>query len=451
MSIRSGSSIRVNESAAARASELSTLAVHAGRLRNADGSRAGSDPLVEAICPSTTFVQAGVGEHEGHCYSRVSNPTVHTLERALGELEVAPPAVCFSTGLAAETALFLTLLRAGDHCVLGKAIYGGTTRLFQQLLGGLGIAFDFVDTTDPERVRRAIRPNTRLIFVETPANPTLELTDLRELGRIARSAGVPLAVDNTFLTPVHQRPLDLGADISVYSTTKHIEGHSSALGGAIVSRDEQLLERLRFIRKSTGAIQSPWQAWLTLRGLRTLALRLREHSRSAQVIAERLALHPAVARVNYPGLASFAQADLAARQHVGGHGGVLSFELRPTSELSALEIGRRVMKNVRLCSLVEHLGSVETLITHPATMTHADVPAEQRQAAGISDGLVRLSVGLEDVEEIAEDLSLAIARALSQEPRIGERGRARGWSDLEEGSEAGLAAFVEGGSPCRPV
>lgn len=378
-----------------------TLALHAGRHRDPGA------PLVEGIIQSTTFRQSGVGDPVDHAYSRVSNPGVSELESALGELEGALPACAFATGLAAETALLLAALRAGDHVVLGDAIYGGTVRLLQQVLAPFGIGCTFVNASRPADIAAAIVPRTRLVFIESPANPTLALTDIGAVARITRAAGVLLAVDNTFLTPVLQRPLDLGADVSVYSTTKHIEGHSAALGGALVTRDEALLSRVRFIRKSTGAIQSPFNAWLTLRGLRTLPLRLRRHSSNALRVARWLERHPGVRRVNYPGLESFPQAGLAARQHLGGlHGGVLSFELA-----GGVPASLSFLRSVRLCSLVEHVGSIETLVTHPATMTHADVPQAQRQAVGITDGLVRLSVGLEEPEDVIADLEQAIERS----------------------------------------
>ena len=384
----------------------STIAVHGGRSCDP-----GHGSLVTPIVQSTTYVQDEVGINKGHAYSRVSNPTVTELERRLGALEGAPPAVCFGTGLAAETALFLATLRAGDHVVCGDAIYGGTVRLVRQLLSELGISGTFVDTSDPANVERAITPRTRLVFIETPANPTLKLTDIAAIARITKKAGVLLAVDNTFLTPVLQRPLDLGADVTVYSTTKHIEGHSTAIGGSVLSRDEKVVERVRFIRKCTGSIQAAFQAFLTGRGLSTLPLRIERHSRNAQRVAERLASNPLVSAVNYPGLKSHPQHDLALRQHakIGGevlHGGVLSFEV-----VGGAEAGVKVLNSVRLCSLVEHLGSVETLITHPVSMTHADVPREQRLEVGITDGLIRVSVGIEDVADIIEDLERAIAIA----------------------------------------
>lgn len=404
--------------------ELSTRAIHGDQSRGVLQPQ-GSRPLVGAIVQSTTFVQPHVGASGVHAYSRVSNPSVDETEQVLGSLENAPPAVCFASGLAAETALFLTLLRAGDHIVAGDAIYGGTVRLLRQVLSELGISATFVDSGGehgPANVARAITPRTRLVFIETPANPTLKLTDIAAISRVCRQAndsrGVPLAVDNTFLTPVLQQPLDLGADISVYATTKLIEGHSSACGGAVVSRDGALIERLRWIRKCTGGIQTPMGAWLTTRGLKTLPLRVRQQSLNAQIIADWLQTNVNISRVYYPGLKSFNGHALAERQHtkIGGsvlHGSVVAFEV-----VGGVNAGRAVLEGARLCSLVEHVGSVETLLTHPATMTHADVPPEQRRAAGIGDGLIRLSVGLEDPADVIADLRQAIelAHATRQVP-----------------------------------
>ncbi|MBK9777089.1 MAG: aminotransferase class I/II-fold pyridoxal phosphate-dependent enzyme [bacterium] len=365
--------------------------------------------LVAPIVQSTTFCRDGVDSRATHQYSRVSNPTVSALEEVLGALEAAPPAVCFATGLAAETALLLALLRQGDHVVCGRAVYGGTTRLLQRILAPLGIEAAFVDTTSPAAVAAAITPRTRLVFVETPANPTLEVTDIRAIASLAHGAGALLVVDNTFLTPALQQPLSLGADITVTSTTKFIDGHSVAPGGAVVSRDEALLEHVRFVRKSTGAIQTPQHAWLTLQGIKTLPLRLRAQSATAATLAHWLARHPAVARVHYPSLVA---PELAAAQHLGADGAVLSFELS-----GGLAAARGVAGALRLCRLVEHVGSVETLVTHPASMTHADVSPADRARAGIADGLLRLSVGLEDVADIRDDLSAALSAQVPEVAR----------------------------------
>lgn len=363
------------------------------------------DPTTGAILTpihqSATYVQEAIGKDKGHTYSRASNPTVSSLERALGALEDAPAAVCFASGVAATHALFLAYLRAGDHVVVSEVVYGGTFRLLDQVLAPLGIQASFVDTSDVRNIREAIRPSTKLIFVETPGNPTLRLTDIRAASRVAGQAGIPLAVDNTFLTAASLRPLDLGATVSLYSTTKYIEGHNATIGGAIVTRDGSLRERLFFLRKALGSIQSPHEAWLTLQGIKTLPLRFRRHSESAQRVAERLRGHPLVARVLYPGLPDFPQASLARAQHTL-HGGIIAFELR-----GGLDAATIVVQRLRLCSLAESLGAAETLVTHPATMTHGSIPREQRIRIGITDGLVRLSVGLEDPEDIIADLEQA--------------------------------------------
>ena len=385
--------------------DFDTLCSRAG-LGSGDGQ-----PLATPIVQSTTFCRDGVDSQAEHQYSRVSNPTVAVLEAELGRLEAAPPAACFTSGLAAESALFSALLSRGDHVILGRAIYGGTTRLVRRLLSGLGVESTVADATRIEALRAAATDRTRLIFVETPANPTLELTDIRAVARLARELGARLAVDNTFQTAVLQQPLELGADVSVYSTTKFIDGHSVAPGGALVSRDAELLERVRFVRKCTGAIQTPFHAWLTLQGLKTLALRIRHQSSTAQSLADWLVDQPGVARVCYPGLGaphiSAADRALARSQHLGHHGAVLTFELE-----GGLEAARAFTRGLELCRLVEHVGSVETLVTHPATMTHADVPLEQRRAAGIGDGLLRLSVGLESVAALRAELEQALAVSL---------------------------------------
>ncbi len=388
-------------------------------------------PLVAPLVQSTTFIQDQLGGANPFAYSRVGNPTVAALEQVLGELEDTVPAVCFSSGLAAETALFLAFVKAGDHVVCGKAVYGGTIRLLQQFLEPLGVSSTFVDATDPAQISAAITPQTKLLFLESPANPTLVLTDLAKAAQIGRAAGCLVAVDNTFLTPGLQRPLDLGADFSVYSTTKLLDGHSTALGGAILARDEKLLDRLRFTRKSLGSIQTPFNSWLTLNGLKTLPIRLRRQCRTAQRVAQWLARHAAVEAVNYPGLATFPQRELADRQHLGLHGNVISFDVR-----GGYEAAVRLVKRLRHCRLVEHIGSVETLVTHAASMTHADVPKAQRLEAGISDGLLRLSIGLEPTREIVADLR----QALKASQRTVANGQARF-------GEASLSANGEGFIP----
>ncbi len=380
--------------------ELATLALHAGTAPDpATGA------ILTPIYQSTTFVQEAVGVHKGFTYSRSGNPTVTALERRLAALEGAEHASCFATGLAATTALALAFLKAGDRVVVSDVAYGGTIRLFGQILPPFGVQADFVDTSDPARLAEALRLPTRLVFLETPANPTLKLTDIAEAARLAHAAGVLVAVDNTILTPVLQRPFELGADIVLHSTTKYIDGHNATVGGALVTRDGEIHERLTFLRNAIGAIQSPFNAWLTLQGVKTLPLRMERHCENALRVARFLEDHPRVTRVCYPGLESFPQREIARRQHcVGGAGGaLLAFEVE-----GGTPAGIRVLNNTRLCALAENLGSAETLITHPASMTHAAVPVEQRLATGITDGLVRLSVGLERPEDLIDDLRRAL-------------------------------------------
>ncbi|MBV9434901.1 MAG: aminotransferase class I/II-fold pyridoxal phosphate-dependent enzyme [Acidobacteria bacterium] len=360
--------------------------------------------ILTPIYQSTTYVQEAVGVHKGFTYSRAANPTVSALEDVLGELEGAPT-LCFSTGMAAITTLFLSLLRHGDHVVISDVVYGGTVRLYRQILEGVGIRASFVDTSDVRNVSAAIEPRTKLVFIETPANPTLKLTDIAVVAAVAHNAGALLAVDNTFLTAVLQPVFALGADVSLLSTTKYIEGHNATVGGSLATRDQALLERFRLVRKTIGCIQSPLESWLTQRGLKTLTMRLERHWTNAHTVAAWLEGHPAVERVSYPGLRSFPQYELACRQHKG-HGGMLSFEVVGGTP-AALEL----MKSVELCSLAENLGAAETLITHPASMTHADIPAETRVRLGIPDGLIRLSVGLEDPPDIIADLEQALEKS----------------------------------------
>lgn len=387
-------------------------------------------PLVAPLTQSTTFARGGINDDAPHQYSRVSNPTVATLESALARLEgiddpddparpTATPcggAAAFASGLAAESALFLALLKAGDHAVCARSVYGGTTRLFAQVLNDLGVQTTFVDATDTAEVRAAVCPNTRLIFIETPANPTLDITDIRACAAIANEAGATLAVDNTFLTGALQRPLDLGAHAVVTSTTKFVEGHSTATGGAIITRDPALLARLRFIRKCTGAIQTPFGAWLTLNGLRTLPIRLERQSTSAATVAAWLANREGVLTTRHPSLFTGHQRTLAESQHHARahghtlHGAVVTVDLDLTEAEAAT-----FLTSLTLCTLAEHVGSVETLITHPATMTHADTPEADRRAAGITHGTLRLSIGLESPAAIIADLDQALVKARGEQ------------------------------------
>lgn len=377
--------------------QISTLAIHGGRTPDAH-----AEAVAFPIFQTATFGQQEVGVTKGHSYSRVSNPTVDALEQAIGALEGTPQAVCFRTGMAAVSTLFLATLKAGDHAIISDVVYGGTVRLFVEILNGLGVSHSSIDTSDVEAVQRAVTPQTRIILIETPGNPVMKLTDIAAIAQIARRHHVLLAVDNTFLTPVLQRPIELGADISVLSTTKYIEGHNSTVGGSLACHDEKLLERFRLIRKTIGAIQAPLDAWLTLRGLKTLPVRMKVHSENAATIAEWLEAHPAVSRVYYPGLNTFPQKALAERQQ-STFGGMLSFELN-AGPAEAM----RVMNALKLWIRAESLGGVESLVTHPASATHADIPAETRQRVGITDGLIRLSVGLEAADDLIADLRQAL-------------------------------------------
>jgi len=375
-----------------------TLAVHAGQE---------PDPTTGAVMPpvyqTSTYVQEALGKpRRGYEYARVQNPTREALEANIAALEGGRHGIAFASGLAAIEAI-VKRLSAGDHIVYEENVYGGTHRMFAQVLSRFSLEFTAVDTRDPEAVRRAIRPNTRLILLETPTNPMMRLTDLRAVAGIAREAGVLLAVDNTFATPYNQRPLELGADIVVHSTTKYLNGHSDVVGGIVVTNDDQVAADLRFLQKATGAIPGPWDCWLVLRGTKTLHLRMETHNRNGQQIAEFLERHPKVERVYYPGLPSHPQHELARRQ-MRGFTGMISIEL------GSLERARKLVEGTRIFALGESLGGVESLIGHPAIMTHASVPRERREAIGITDGLVRLSVGVEDVNDLIEDLDQALAR-----------------------------------------
>jgi cystathionine beta-lyase/cystathionine gamma-synthase len=368
------------------------------------------DPVTGAILTpiyqSATFVQEEIGRDRGYTYSRTSNPTVAALERNLAALEGVGHALAFSTGMSAITTLCLALLRSGDHVAVSDVVYGGTVRLLRQVLAGFGVEASFFRGAEPAALGAVLRENTRLVLVETPGNPTLQLVDIAAVAATARRAGVPLAVDNTLLTPVLQRPFELGASIAVYSTTKYLEGHNATVGGALLVDDTALAERLRFVRNATGSIQAPQEAWLTLRGLKTLEIRMERHCASAHELAARLAADPRIQRVSYPALAQFPQHELARRQQSAG-GGMIAFEIA-----GGIDAAKRFVRALELVSLAESLGAAESLVTHPASMTHAAVPESARRAAGISDGLIRLSVGLESVEDLWLDLDSAVAAAV---------------------------------------
>jgi cystathionine beta-lyase/cystathionine gamma-synthase len=362
--------------------------------------------ILTPIYQTTTYVQDSVDEYlaKGYSYSRSGNPTVTALEDKINALDGGSGAICFGTGMAAVNALFLTFLNAGDHCIISDVVYGGTYRLSTKVYSRFGVEFTMVDTSDPVNVRKALRDNTRLILTESPANPTLKMTDIAAISAIAKQAGVLHAVDNTFMTPYLMNVLELGADMAVYSTTKYFDGHNATVGGAIVCATEELHEKVRFIMNATGSIMSPQVAWLTLQGVKTLSVRMDGQSENAQILAEYLEQHPKVEQVCYPGLPSFAQHELAKTQ-ASGFGAILWFEVK-----GGVESGKRFMDNVDLFSLAENLGSIESLVTHPATMTHADVEEAERQRVGILDGLIRISVGLEDAEDLVAALEAALAK-----------------------------------------
>lgn len=378
-------------------SRIETLALHAGTTPDPT-----TGAILTPIYQTTTYRQEAVGVDKGYTYSRAGNPTVTALEHRLAALEGAKFATCFSSGLSATTALFLALLEAGDRIVVSQVCYGGTVRLLQQIFASFGVKAEFVDTSDEAVLTAALSKPAKLVFIETPANPTLKLTDIELAARLAHQAGALLIVDNTLLTPALQKPLDLGADVSLHSTTKFIDGHNATIGGALITRNKELHERFDFIRKSTGTIQAPFDAWLTLQGVKTLPLRIRQHSDNALQVARFLEAHPRVTTLHYPGLETFPQYELAKRQQ-GSGGALIAFEVE-----GGVQAGIHLMNSVNLCSLAENLGSAETLITHPASMTHAAVPMEQREAAGITDGLVRLSVGLENADDLIADLEQAL-------------------------------------------
>jgi cystathionine beta-lyase/cystathionine gamma-synthase len=358
--------------------------------------------IIVPIYQTSTFVQQDLGKHKGYEYSRTSNPTRAALERNLAALERGRIGLAFASGMAAINAV-MSLLKAGDQVVAGHDLYGGSFRLFEQVLKGFGLDFSYANTTRVEEVERSLRPNTRIIFIETPTNPLMEITDLSAMASLARRRGLLLVVDNTFMSPYFQRPLEHGADIVVHSTTKYLNGHSDGVGGAVILNDQALADRLKFIQNAAGAVLGPFDCWLVLRGVKTLAVRMACHNENGVAVARYLEKHPRVKKVHYPGLESHPQFALAKRQ-MSGSGGMLSFDT------GSLDEAHTVLKSVRLCALAESLGGVETLISHPATMTHASVPAEKRKRLGISDGLVRISVGIEDAEDILGDLDQALAK-----------------------------------------
>jgi cystathionine gamma-lyase/cystathionine beta-lyase/cystathionine gamma-lyase/homocysteine desulfhydrase len=374
---------------------FSTDAIHAGQEPDPT-----TGAIMTPIYQTSTYVQEELGKHKGFEYARTQNPTRLALERCLAALDKGDRAFAFASGMSAIAAV-ANLLRAGDHVVSSNNMYGGTFRFFDQVMATYGVTFTYADTSDLEATAAAFRPATKLLYIETPTNPSMIISDLRALARLARERGALLAVDNTFMTPYLQRPLELGAHLAIYSTTKYLNGHSDMVGGAVVTKDAGAAERLQFLQNAVGAVPGPFDCFLVLRGLKTLAVRMDRHEANARAIAAWLAKNPKLERVYYPGLPDHPGRALHESQ-AGGYGGMIAFET------GSLERGASILKRTRLFALAESLGGVESLISHPATMTHASVPRSERVKAGLTDGLVRISVGIEDLEDLLADLQQAL-------------------------------------------
>jgi cystathionine beta-lyase/cystathionine gamma-synthase len=378
---------------------FSTVCIHAGQ--EPDPS---TGAIITPIYLTSTYVQEELGKHKGFEYGRTQNPTRAVLEANLAAIEGGKAAFAYASGMSATSAI-AARLSSGDHVVVTDNTYGGTFRLFDKVLTRYGFQFSYVDTSDLAAVERAMTPKTKLVFIETPTNPVLRLTDIAAVAEIAHRHGALLSVDNTFASPCLQKPLSLGADLVMHSTTKYLNGHSDSIGGVVVAKRDEDIEWLRFIQNGAGAILSPMDSWLVLRGTKTLPLRMAQHTANGLALAQFLEKHPKVTKVIYPGLPSHPQHDLARRQMPNGCGGMLSFEV------ASFDAAKNVLKSFRLMSLAESLGGVETLVCHPATMTHASVPAEHRAKIGLSDSLIRISTGIEDIEDLREDLDQALSHA----------------------------------------
>ena len=376
---------------------FSTICIHAGQIPDPS-----TGAIITPIYQTSTYVQEALGKHKGYEYARTQNPTRAALEANIAAIEGGKAAFAFASGMAAEGAV-MTLLESGDHVVVTDNTYGGTYRLFERVLRKYQLDFTYVDSSNTEAIAGAIGTKTKMLFLETPTNPTLRLTDLAAASEIAHRRNVVVAVDNTFASPYIQRPIEFGADLVIHSTTKFLNGHSDSVGGVVVATREDHIEWLRFIQNAEGAILGPMDAWLVLRGTKTLPIRMERHNENAMRLAEFLAAHPKVRQVHYPGLSSHPQHALA-RTQMRGFGGLISFTL------GSLDNARTLLDHVQLIALAESLGGVESLISHPATMTHASVPADRRQHIGITDDLVRISVGIEDVDDLKEDLQQALGR-----------------------------------------
>jgi cystathionine beta-lyase/cystathionine gamma-synthase len=375
---------------------FATRAIHAGQEPDPE-----TGAVAVPIYPTSTYVQQELGKNKGYEYARVSNPTRTRLEENLASLEGGVSARVFASGMAAINAI-CTMYQSGDHVVCGNDLYGGVPRLFNQVLANFGMEFTYVDTSDARNVDRALRKNTRMVYIETPTNPLMSLSDIQAISQVCRRKKVELVVDNTFMSPYFQQPIALGADMVVHSTTKFLNGHSDGLGGVVVCTTKEQAENLAFVQKAAGAILSPFECWLVLRGVKTLAVRMEQHDRSGRIVAQFLADHRKVKKVFYPGLPEHPQHDLADSQ-MTGFGSMITFET------GSLANAKKMLKKVRVCSLAESLGGVETLISHPATMTHAALGEKGRREIGITDGLVRISVGIENVQDILDDLEQALA------------------------------------------
>jgi cystathionine gamma-lyase/cystathionine beta-lyase/cystathionine gamma-lyase/homocysteine desulfhydrase len=376
---------------------FATDAIHAGQ--HPDPS---TGAIITPIYQTSTYVQEALGKHKGYEYARTQNPTRQAVEANIAALEKGSGAVAFASGMAATHAV-MTFVKEGDRVLATEDVYGGSYRLFERVLVPYGVRFTYVDSSRPEEVERAMSEDVRLVFLETPTNPILRVTDIAGVSRIAHRFGARVAVDNTFMSPYFQRPLELGADIVIHSTTKYLNGHSDSVGGIVVASRPEDVEHLAFVQNAAGAILSPFDSWLLLRGTKTLALRMERHESNARALADYAARHPRVKRIHYPGLADHPGHELARKQ-MGGFGGMISIET------GSLEAARRVLESTRIFALAESLGGVESLICHPATMTHASIPREARQRFGVTDGLVRLSVGVEDLEDLEADLAQALDR-----------------------------------------
>ena len=402
MSVRGESEIRVDPGDKVSGvkisdrSRFSTVCIHAGQ---APDSATGA--IITPIYQTSTYVQDELGVHKGYEYARTQNPTRAALEGNIAAIEGGKAAYAYASGMAAIGAI-TSMLKAGDHVVVTDNTYGGTFRLFDKVLTRYELSFSYVDTSRPEAIEQAIRPETKMLFIETPTNPVLRLTDIAATAAIAKRHRIKLVVDNTFASPCVQRPIMLGADIVTHSTTKYLNGHSDSIGGIVVAVHDEDIEWLKFIQNAAGAILSPMDSWLVLRGTKTLAVRMAQHNINGQAVAEYLETHPKVKQVIYPGLPSHPQHELAKRQ-MRGFGGMVSFDV------GSFEAARQVCNRVQLMALAESLGGVETLICHPASMTHASVPPERRDAIGLTDSLVRISVGIEDPADLIDDLKQALA------------------------------------------